>query len=248
MDKSNFKQKVGFIGKVIIYPIAFVIISIYEFMKWVFLTLEKLSDIILTWIEKLLESIYILFERLFRYIKRVLYKIFHFIGRILHSIWSVLSIVIEPLYRVIRYVFVKIYFVFKWIYDNLLIFLHFIGTILHKLFSPVYNFVKVMFGHVKTLFSALVKWFFELLKTIVHPIYVLFKWMYLQVRKAVLWFADIIRVVFIFLYDKIFQYPMKYIKRIFVAVHSALKRVVKNITGVFKSIYQIISKKQTEDE
>ena len=87
--KWTFKKILLLPFKIIIYPIAFILISIYEFLKWFFSMIEKAVDAFLKLIYKIIELI----NHFFLFLKRIFLIVFNFIKRIFKKIWHVLKII-----------------------------------------------------------------------------------------------------------------------------------------------------------
>ena len=82
--KTTYRNVLLWPIKIILYPIAFVLISIYEVLKWVFKgILEKGINWIADQLIRIINKIIIILEVLGRFLKRIFGKLYTFIKNIL---------------------------------------------------------------------------------------------------------------------------------------------------------------------
>jgi len=101
---------------------------------------------------------------------------------------------------------------------------------------------------VKEIVLSFARWFYQLIKTLLHPVYIVIRWIYRKIKIAVLWFAKIIHHTYIVLYDKIFKYPIRFIEVVIKTVYVSFKKVVKDVFSMIHSIYRIFKRHDSKDE
>ncbi|NLK12365.1 MAG: hypothetical protein GX312_02090 [Candidatus Phytoplasma sp.] len=238
--KTTFKDILVWPIKIILYPIAFVLISIYEFLKWYFKLFEKGINWIAGRLIRIINKIIIILEVIGRFLKRIFGKLYTFIKNIFTRLISILKPILKPFYRIIECIGRWIYRVISWIFKYIGIFVRWIGHILHKLFSPVYRFIKNVFMSVRKIIRLILdyfwevgKWIWRLFKKIFHPVYFFIKATFLMARKVVFWLRNLIKNISVFLYQKIFRYPWLLIKMITVSIYNLGRRIFSQIRSIF---------------
>lgn len=238
--KTTFKDVLVLPIKIILYPIAFVLVSIYEFLKWYFMLLEKGINWIVDQLIRIINKIIIVLEVIGRFLNRIFGKLYTFIKNINTRLISILKPLLKPFYRIIEFIVRWIYRVISWIFKYIGIFVRWIGNILHKLLSPVYRFIKNVFFSVRKIIHFIldnlwkvVKCICRLLKKILHPVYFFIKTIFLTARKVVFWVGNLIKHISIFLYEKIFRYPWSLIKMITVSIYNIGRRIYSQIKSIF---------------
>ena len=238
--KTTFKDILVWPIKIILYPIAFVLISIYEFLKWFFKLFEKGINWIADQLIRIINKIIIVLEVIGRFLKPIFGKLYGWIKNIMTRLWYILKYLLKPFYRMIEFISRWIYRVLSWNFKYIGVLVRWIGHILHKLFSPVYRFIKNVFMSVRKIirlildyFWKVVKWIWRLFKKIFHPVYFFIKATFLMARKVVFWLRNLIKNISVFLYQKIFRYPWLLIKMITVSIYNLGRRILSQIRSIF---------------
>jgi phage-related protein len=238
--KTTYKDVLVWPIKIILYPIAFVLISIYEFLKWYFKLLEKGINWIADQLIRIINKIIIILEVIGRFLKRIFRTFYTYIKYMFTRLISILEPLLTPFYRIIDFIGRWIYRVLSWIFKYIGIFVRWIGNILHKLFSPVYRFIKNVVLSVRKIIRFIldylwkvVKWIWRLLKKIFYPVYFIIKTTFLMARKVVFWLGNLIKQISIFLYEKVFRYPWLLIKIITVSIYNIGRKIYGKIRSIF---------------
>lgn len=238
--KTTFKDVLVWPIKIILYPIAFVIVSIYEFLKWFFKLLEKGINWISDQLIRIINKIIIILEVIGRFLKRIFGKLYGWIKNVVMRLWHILKFLLKPFYRIIESIGWRIYKVLSWIFNYIGVFVRWVGKILHKLFSPIYRFIKNIVFYVRKIVYVIleylwkvVKWIWRLLKKIFHPVYIFTKTIILITSKVVYWLGNLIKNISIFLHQKIFRYPWLLIKMITVSIYNLGSRILNQIRSIF---------------
>jgi len=234
--------------KVIIYPIAFVVISFYELLKWMLSSLDRLIETLAKWMERVFEKVFLMMQKFFSFLHWVFSKIFHFFYRVLWRLWQVLRYLFNPFYRILSYLSRHLLIVLRWMYAKLRILDRLLRDALHKLFYPVYVFFKKVLLKVKEILVNLWDFSLLILKTIMRP----FFRACIVVSKRVLSFIKFIgRFVgksFGYLYSRFLQYPVHFILSITRKVYLIVERIGKQAISMVRTISNLFYRKQKSDD
>jgi phage-related protein len=100
----------------------FLLISIYEFLKWYFKLLEKGINWIADQLIKVINKIILILEAIGRFLKRVFGKLYDWIKNIVTWLWNILKFLFKPFYRIIEFIGRWIYRLLCWIYNYISVF------------------------------------------------------------------------------------------------------------------------------
>ena len=204
------------IAKIMLYPFAFVLISLFEFFKWLFIRLYNLIGYLADVLDKLLKKFHKFFTWLRDKLFALISKLYDVLKFLLRPIKRMLDFLFNPLIRFIRWLIHIVKPVWHKMIDSLIRFINFCRRQWHKFFSPIYRFLKKVYGFI-----------IDTLSLIYTPILRFLKWVFTPVH-------DFIVKLVLKTLDITILFTRKFIKPPFVHIYTSFKR----IKAVFRSKFQ----------
>lgn len=205
------------IAKIILYPFAFVLISLFEFLKWLMIRLYNLIGHLADLLDKLVKKVHKFITWLRTKLFALISKLYDVFKTILRPFKRVLDFLFNPLIRLIRWLIHIVKPLWHKMIDSLIRFIYFCRRQWLKFFSPIYRFLKNVYHFIVDIFSKIYNPTVRFLTRVFTPI------------------NDLIKKLLLKTLDLTIVFIRKIIKPPLVQVYRSVKRVQQFIMSKFQA-------------